>query len=384
MTVPTILSRVRDHTLARHLLVALVAAVVVLVALMSLDDFRNRQLTELAYLAIAAAGLTLLVGINGQISLGHGALMAIGAYTTALLLEDSESAPPLAVVLAIATLVTLAVGTLVGVAAARLHGPYLAGATLTLAIALPGIARQYSDTLGGEQGLPVSSPDAPDWALDAVFLVTGLEPSRTQFYALMAWFLLIVVFVLLANLMRGRAGRRWAAVRDDEVAAELAGINLARARVSAFMVSATVAGLAGGLMAIQIRLAAPTAYELTLSLTLLTAVVLGGLGTLSGALIGAMVLTFTTRLATDFGTSQGLDSIAAAQLAPLVYGVVMMAVVLLAPAGLVGSLLGWRATRRARRTTHDSPGGAAPTRDRHDAPAPAAERVSTTSKGEAR
>lgn len=385
----SVLSRVREHTLARHLLLALVAAVAVVVVLMSLDDFRNRQLTELAYIAIAAAGLTLLVGINGQISLGHGALMAIGAYTTALLLQDPESAPPLVVVLGAATLVTLAVGTLVGVAAARLHGPYLAGATLTLAIALPGIARHYSDTLGGEQGLQVSSPDAPDWALDAVFFVTGLEPSRTQYYALMAWFLLIVVFVLLANLMRGRTGRRWAAVRDDEVAAELAGIHLGRARVSAFMVSATVAGLAGGLMAMQIRLAAPTAYELTLSLTLLTAVVLGGLGTLSGALIGAVVLTFTTRVATDFGTSQGLDSITAAQLAPLVYGLVMMAVVLLAPAGLVGSLLTWRAGRRARRTTapaaapHDSPGGATPPGDRHD-PAPAADRVSTTSKGEAR
>ncbi len=322
---------------------------------MSLDDFRNRQLTELAYIALAAGGLTVLTGINGQISLGHGAFMAIGAYTTALLLEDPENALPLPVVLLSALVVALLVGVLVGIAAARLHGPYLAGATLTLAIALPGIARQYTDLLGGEQGLRVTTPDVPVWFLDTAFFLTGSEPSTSQYYAILGWFLLVVVFFGLANLIRGRVGRQWAAVRDDEVSAELAGINLARARVSAFTVSAAVAGLAGALMAIQIRLAAPTAFDLTLSLGLLTAVVLGGLGTLSGALIGGVVLVFTVRVATDVGTAQGLDAITAAELAPLVYGTVMIVVILFAPAGLVGSLLRWRAGRAAGRADRATP-----------------------------
>ena len=378
-----LLSRVWRHTLARHATLAVLGLLVAVVVLMSLDDFRNRQLTELAYIALAAGGLTVLTGINGQISLGHGAFMAIGAYTTALLLQEPESALPLPFVLLASLLVALLVGVLVGAAAARLHGPYLAGATLTLAIAVPGIARYFSTALGGEQGLRVSSPEPPTWFLDVMFFLTGTEPSSSQYYAVLGWAILVLVFFLLANLVRGRVGRRWAAVRDDEVAAELAGIDLGRARVSAFTVSAAVAGLAGGLMAIQIRLAAPTAFELTLSLTLLTAVVLGGLGTLSGAVIGAVVLVYTARIATDVGIAQGLDSIAAAELAPLVYGTVMILVILLAPAGLVGSLLRWRAGRAAARADRGSPPGGTRPSEPHDTDGPSdQERLVTTTKGD--
>lgn len=378
------LTRAWRHTLVRHTVLAVLVLLVAVVVLISLDDFRNRQLTEVAYIALAAGGLTLLTGINGQISLGHGAFMAIGAYTTALLLQDPENALPLPVILLTSLVVALLVGVLVGIAAARLHGPYLAGATLTLAIAVPGIARQFSDTLGGEQGLQVTSPEAPAWFLDAAFFLTGTEPSTSQYYAILGWTLLVLVFFVLANLIRGRVGRRWAAVRDDEVAAEVAGINLARSRVSAFTVSAAVAGLAGALMAVQIRLAAPTAFELTLSLSLLTAVVLGGLGTLSGAVIGAVILVYTLRIATDVGLAQGLDSIAAAELAPLVYGTVMILVILLAPAGLVGSLLRWRAARAAKRADRRSPPSGARPSDPHDTHGPSDQerRLVTTTKGD--
>ena len=138
-------------------------------------------------------------------------------------------------------------------------------------------------------------------------------------------------------------------MRDDEVAAEVAGIRLGRARVSAFVVSAAAAGAAGFVMAVSVRLAAPSGYSLTLSLTLLTAVVLGGLGSLTGALVGAALLTFLPQVITDAGVSAGLDDIRAAELAPLLYGVVLVAVVLLAPAGLVGSLR--PAWHRLRATT---------------------------------
>jgi branched-chain amino acid transport system permease protein len=327
-----------ESTLVRHVLLALLGLVVVTVVLTAVSDFRSVQLAEMAYLGTAAGGLTVLTGLNGQISLGHGALMAIGAYTTALLLPDRAASTPLVLVVLASVLVTLVVGSVVGVAAARLHGPYLAGATLALAVAVPGIALYFKNTLGGEQGLPVVLPETPQWALDAGFYLTGTDPTRSKFVAYVAWLTLILVFFLLANLSRSRIGRRWRAVRDDDVAAELAGIDLGRARVSAFMVSAAAAGAAGAMLAISVRLAAPGSFTLTLSLTLLAAVVLGGLGSLTGALLGAALLTFLPQVVTDIGTDAGLDNIQAAELAPLVYGLVMVLVILLAPSGLAGTV----------------------------------------------
>ncbi|MDZ5662940.1 branched-chain amino acid ABC transporter permease [Nocardioides sp. S-58] len=346
-------------TLGRHLVVALAALVVLVVVLESVSDYRNTQLAAMAYLGIAAGGLTVLTGTNGQLSLGHGALMAVGAYTAALLLPDRDTSVPLSVVIVAAVLTTLLVGTVVGLAAARLHGPYLAGATLALAVAVPGIALYFKETLGGEQGLPVVMPEIPVWVLDLAFFVTGQDLTRSRFTAYVAWLTLVVVYLLLANLGAGRTGRRWRAVRDDEVAAELAGIDLGRARVSAFVVSAAAAGAAGAILAFTVKLAAPSAFTLTLSLTLLAAIVLGGLGSLTGALIGAALLTFLPGVVTDLGRSAGLGDIRAAELAPLVYGLVMVAVVLLAPAGIVGSLRGALAHRRSTHRSTSSKGTAA-------------------------
>jgi branched-chain amino acid transport system permease protein len=170
--------------------------------------------------------------------------------------------------------------------------------------------------------------------------------SKSQYVAYIGWIALIVTFVLLANLSRSRVGRTWRAVRDDEVAAEIAGINLGRARVLAFVVSAAAACLAGAVMALAVRITAPSGFTLTLSLTLLTAIVLGGLGSMLGALIGAALLTFLPPTVTGFGRDIGLSDVQAAELAPLVYGVVMILVILLAPAGIVGSARGWWRARR--------------------------------------
>ncbi|MGB3437792.1 MAG: branched-chain amino acid ABC transporter permease [Actinophytocola sp.] len=329
----------------RHLLLALGALVVVVLVLENTSQFRNAQFGAMAYYAIAAAGLTVLTGLNGQLSLGHGALMAVGAYTTALMLQSREDTLPLLVILALAVVVTLVVGAIVGVAAARLHGPYLAGATLALAVAIPGIPLYFGEWLGGEQGLNVRLPEIPVWLADGAYFVTGQELTQIRYLAYLGWLAVIVVFVLLANLSRSRIGRNWQAVRDDEVAAELAGINLGRARVQAFVVSAGCAGLAGGLLALSARLAAPSGFTLTLSLLLLSAVVLGGLGSLVGALVGAALLTFLPQVVTGAGTDLGFTDVQAAQLAPLIYGLVTVLVVLLAPAGLAGGLrklIHWR------------------------------------------
>lgn len=338
--------RLGDSTLLKHLALAVLGLVVVILVLESTSTFRNAQFAAMAYLGIAAGGLTVLTGLNGQLSLGHGAFMAIGAYTTALFFQDADPAVPVVGVLVLATLVALAVGAVVGVAAARLHGPYIAGATLALAIAVPGIAVFFSDTLGGEQGLNVRVPAVPDWFADIVFFITAHDVTNSKYVAYIGWLALIVTFVLLANLSRSRVGRTWRAVRDDEVAAELAGIDLGRARVLAFVVSAACAGLAGAVMAMAVRITAPSGFTLTLSLTLLTAVVLGGLGSLAGALIGAALLTFLPQVVTGFGQDAGLSDVQAAELAPLVYGLVMILVILAAPAGVVGSAQGWWRRRR--------------------------------------
>jgi branched-chain amino acid transport system permease protein len=344
------LAAVRATPLRRHLALAVLGLLVVILVLESTGPFRNAQFASMAYLAIAAGGLTVLTGLNGQLSLGHGALMAIGAYTAALLLQDNDPVLPLFGVLLAAAAVAVVLGAVIGVAAARLHGPYLAGATLALAIAVPGIPLYFSDTLGGEQGLNVRVPDIPGWFADAVYFVTAHEVTSSRYLAYIGWLSLIVVFVLLANLGRSRIGRAWRAVRDDEVAAEIAGINLGRARVLAFVVSAACAGLAGGLMALSVRITAPSGFTLTLSLLLLSAVVLGGLGSLLGALVGAGLLTFLPQVVTDVGQDMGLSDVQAAELAPLAYGLTTMLVILLAPAGIVGTVrAAWRRRRGGAR-----------------------------------
>jgi branched-chain amino acid transport system permease protein len=336
-------------TLLRHLVVLVIGAVAAVVLLEITDPFTNSQLATLTYYAIAAGGLTVLTGMNGQISLGHGALMAVGAYTTALFLGVDGEPLPLPVIFLAAVAVTTVVGALVGVAAARLHGPYLAGATLALAVGLPGLALYFRDTLGGEQGLRVRAPQPPDTFKNFISWVSGNPPSGTKWLAYVGAICLLITFFLLANLVRSRIGRTWRAVRDQEVAAELAGINLGAWRVLAFVVSAACAGLAGAVLALVVRLAAPSGFTLVLSLALLTAIVIGGLGSLLGALLGSALLVFLPPFVTNLGGDLGLDQTEAAQLAPFVYGVVLILAMIFAPAGFIGTIrLRWL-TARAKR-----------------------------------
>ena len=353
-TLDVVRRRLPRSTFGRHALLVLVGIVAVVLVLETTSPFRNSQFATLSYYAIAAAGLTVLTGLNGQISLGHGALMAVGAYTTGLLL-GSDSPPPLVVVMIAAAAVAAVVGVVVGAAASRLHGPYLAGATLAFAIAVPGLAIYFDGVLGGEQGMQIDSPRSPDWFADAIYFLSANDMSGAKYLAYIGWATLLVVLLLLANLAASRVGRIWRAVRDDEVAAELAGIRPGPVRVLAFTVSAACAGLAGAVLGIVVRLAAPSGFTIVLSLGLLTAVVVGGLGSLTGALLGAALLVFLPPAVTNLGTAAGLSGVAAAELAPLAYGVVLVLVVLLAPTGVVGTVGRlWRSasnsnsTRRSR------------------------------------
>jgi branched-chain amino acid transport system permease protein len=316
------------HSTPRVLGAALATAVVIVVLSIKLSAFRDYQIAEIATEVTAVAGLTILTGLSGQISLGNGAFMAIGAYTTALLLLHFASWPFI-VVLLIAAAVTAAAGGVVGMAAARLRGPYLAGATLLLSVAIPSIANAFPGTFGGDQGLNVVFT-APG------FLGVNFPLTRWQAWVCSA--VALVTLVLLANLSRSRVGRNWRAVRDDEVAAALAGVNVARARVLAFVVSATCAGLAGALLAIITELVAPGAFTITLSIALLTAVVIGGLGTLTGAVWGSLVIVLVPTYATDVATSHGLSTSVASNIPIAAYGVVLILVMLVFPQGIQGGV----------------------------------------------
>jgi branched-chain amino acid transport system permease protein len=327
-------------SLARHLAIAAAAGVALYLLSGRLSQFDNLQLATMAYSFVAVAGLSVLTGLNGQISLGHGALMAVGAYTAAKLLGENGDGSPLAVALAGATVAGAVAGVAAGAAAARLRGPYLAGATLALAVGLPALAQRFPDFLGATNGLTVFPPTPPA-ALGETFALERWQACIACLAALLA-------YVILANLGRSRLGRDFRAVRDDEVAAELAGLHVARIQVLAFVVSAACAGLAGGLLVVVTSLAAPGAFPLALSVGLLTGVILGGLGSLAGAIWGAAALVLIPTWADDASQALGLPTDVQANLALAVYGAVLIGVMLAAPRGIQGAL--GALTHRIRRS----------------------------------
>jgi branched-chain amino acid transport system permease protein len=313
------------QTLPRRLGVAIVAAAIVAFLSVKLNTFRDFQIAEVAVETTAVAGLTVLTGLSGQISLGNGAFMAIGGYTTALVLLHLNW--PFAAALVVSAAAAAAAGAIVGVAAARLRGPYLAGATLMLGVALPELALAYPGIFGGDQGLNV------------VFTAPGFLGASfplTRWQAWVASAVALITLVLLANLCYSRIGRNWRAVRDDEVAAALDGINVAATRVLAFLVSATCAGIAGALLAIVTLLVSPGGFTLTLSIALLTAAVIGGLGSLPGALWGSLVIVLVPTYVTDLATSHGLSSSVGSNIPIAAYGVVLIFVMLVFPQGIQG------------------------------------------------
>ena len=314
-------------TMARHAGAAVLVAVVLLILSVRLSAFRDFQIAEVAAYVTAVAGLTYLIGLSGQVSLGNGAFMAIGAYVAALLALHLHW--PLELVFAAGAVAGAVAGGIVGVAAARLRGPYLAGATLMLAVALPSLADKYSGLLGGDQGLGfnVTTP---------AFLGVTFPPTRW-----LAWIACIgalVTLILLANLGRSRIGRSWRALRDNEVAASLAGLNVARMQILAFVVSSACAGLGGALLAAVTSIVSPGAFTLALSIGLLTGAILGGLGSLIGAVWGAIIIVFVPTYIQDVATSHGLSSAASSNVPIAAYGVVLIAVMLLFPTGIQGGL----------------------------------------------
>ncbi|GIF24537.1 branched-chain amino acid transport system permease protein [Actinoplanes tereljensis] len=314
------------------LLYVVPAAILILALTYTLPPFRNYQLATVGAYLCVTAGLTILTGLNGQLSLGHGALMATGAYTLALMQNRFNV---LALGILAAVLVTTVAGGVIGLAAARLRGPYLAGLTLAVAVVVPSIASTFDETFNSDQGLTVALEPPPD------------AVTVEQWQAWVCWAGALVTVLVLAYLARGRFGRDMKAVRDDETAAKLAGIGVARTQVLAFVVSAACAGLAGALFAVLAQSVSPGAFPLTLSLFLVMAVVIGGLGRLSGALIGAVLLVALPEIAHSIAEDAGSQRLEG-NLALTFFGVVLVAVMLAAPGGLAS--LRWKRNKQKGRT----------------------------------
>ena len=300
------------------------------------DELRVYQGASIAVYVIAISSIILLTGYSGQVSLGHGALMAIGAYAAAVLRIEFNL--PIIVCFVAAVLAAAVGGALLGAAAARLSGPYLAGTTLALAIGLPSLANQFS-ILGGEQGL----------AFDVGFPPLSLGEDFTQYkwYFWIAALAALISMWSVRNILNSAYGRAWRAGRGNEVAAQLAGINTGRSKVLAFTISAGIAGLAGALLAMTIGTVSPSAFPLALSFSLLTGAVLAGITTLGGVIIGALVLVAIPEIADVVAHRLGSSESVTTNLPGLIVSGLLILTVLFVPNGPVEQ-------HRARKAKHEA------------------------------
>ncbi|HTX32470.1 MAG TPA: branched-chain amino acid ABC transporter permease [Solirubrobacteraceae bacterium] len=337
-------------TLVRSLILVAIVGLILLAVSAFIGDYRNTQLATGAYFFAALAGLTVLAGLSGKISLGHGALMAVGAYAVALLVGNEHW--PLAAALAAGTVAAMIIGIPIGAAATRLHGPYLAGLTLAFAVGLPALADTYPSTFGGENGLTINPPTAPSWL--------GANFSFEHWEAWVACLGALIVLFVLYNLIHSGIGRSMRAARDDEIAAALCGLRVGPTHTLAFVVSAGCAGLGGGLLAVVNELAQPGAFPLALSLSLLTGVVLGGLGSLAGAVWGAALLVFLPSWTTDLGHAFSLSNQVAFNLPLAIYGIVLIVAMLAWPSGIQGGVRAIAGLVRSRFAARSQPAEVAP------------------------
>jgi branched-chain amino acid transport system permease protein len=298
-----------------------------------LDELRVYQGATVAVYAIGIASLILLIGYSGQVSLGHGAFLAIGGFAAALARIHFEA--PIWLTFVVAVLAAAIGGALLGLAAARLSGPYLAGTTLALAIGLPSIANQFS-IFGGEQGLSF------DIGLPPASL--GEDFTQYKWYFWISWTVALITLYWLRNILNSRYGRGWRAVRSNDVAAELAGIHVGRNKVLAFTISAGLAGLAGALLAMTISLASPGVFPLALSFSLATGAVLSGVTTLGGVMIGSVTLVAIPEIALAIANRYGSETITT-NLPGLLVSALLILTVLFVPNGPVEQLHAKRAKK---------------------------------------
>ncbi|MFL6624262.1 MAG: branched-chain amino acid ABC transporter permease [Sulfurifustaceae bacterium] len=291
------------------------------------SNYRTFQFTLVLVNAIALVGLNMLTGFNGQISLGHGAFYAIGAYIAAILI--SQFGVPYWLTLPIAGVFCLIAGFLFGLPALRLEGLYLALATYALGVAMPQILKYKAieQWTGGVQGIVISKPSAP-W---------GLKLTPDQWLYFFALFVVVLLFIVAWNLLRGRVGRAMVAIRDQPIAAAAMGINTAFYKSLTFGISAMYTGIAGALGAISVQFVAPDSFSVFLSIGFLVGSVVGGIFSISGAFYGAVFIQFIPNIAEQISKA-----------APwAIYGIFLIVLMYVMPAGVAGFVrLVWAWTTR--------------------------------------
>jgi branched-chain amino acid transport system permease protein len=292
--------------------IAVVAAVVVVLPFL-LDGYHQGLATYVAIYFIAILGLNILTGYTGQISIGHGAFMAIGGYTTVLLSADQHW--NLIATLPVSLGISFACGLLVGLPALRLSGVYLALATFALAISVPQFPLKFSKFLGGSNGIHTAQTKSHLW----LYIV--------------AWSCSAIAFAAAWLVLRGRVGRAFRAIRDSELAAVSSGVSLPIYKTLAFGISAGFAGVAGSLLVLVTNgFAQPGEFGVLLSLQILIGAAVAGLGSLWGVLVGAVFIGLLPSVAPDvplIGSSHGQD---------VVFGLIVVLIMLLLPNGFAGFL----------------------------------------------
>jgi branched-chain amino acid transport system permease protein len=295
------------------------------------SNYRVFQLTLVLVYAIALLGLNILTGYSGQISLGHGAFYALGAYCAAILMD--KAGVPYWATLPVAGAVCFVAGFLFGLPALRLEGLYLALATFALGVAMPQLLKYHhlEKWTGGVQGIVIAKPEAP-----AFFPSIGLPLNPDQWLYFFTLLVALVMFFLGWNLLRGRVGRALTAIRDHAIAAEAMGVHNALYKSTAFGVSALYTGVAGALGAIAVQFVAPDSFNIFLSIVFLVGIVVGGLASISGALYGALFIQFVPNIADEISKA-----------APwAVFGIFMIGFVYLMPTGVAGAVRLLLARRR--------------------------------------
>jgi branched-chain amino acid transport system permease protein len=309
---------------------ALAAAVVVIFLAPRWDKVGDIKGAQMGVYFIALLGLNIVTGYTGQISLGHSAFMAIGGYTTAILVVDHGVRDLWTI--PIAGLVAGVAGFLVGLPALRLSGLYLALATFGLAVAMPDLLRWdklESITKGGQAIQLFNNPALTGKGFENVDIF-GHSVTFTRAVHYLTWTVALVLLVIAWLLLRGAPGRAFRAVRDSEVAATSSGVNIAAYKTLAFAISAAYAGIAGSLLVIAVAFADPQSFPAKLSLTLLVGAVVAGLGSLWGVLAGAAFIQFLPDVAVHVSKAQGVPD--------TVYGAALILIVLVLPTGAAGGL----------------------------------------------
>ena len=312
-----------------------VAGFFVVLAPFVLDDFRLFQLTKFAIWAIVAIGLNLLTGYNGQISLGHGAFVLLGGYVAAILMDDKSqvgfvdgAAWPFWTTIIAAAMICGVAGFMLGFPALRLTGPYLAIATLALIISAPQIIRKYDDVTAGSQGLYINQPPPPP----------GLESAMNddQWMYALCMGVAIVMLIIAWSIVRGPLGRSFVAVRDSETAAAM-GINVSRTKLIAFTISAVYAGVAGALLTFLLEVMTPESVRIEESINFLTAIVIGGLASLLGAIVGALVIVLLSDAPELVSKLPFVSESFVKSSGGAIQGILVIVVVLLVPYGFAGT-----------------------------------------------